>query len=679
MALNVAQASVQITAQTSGEQEVVRLQQRIRELQGAAANFNGTQRQSVVSDRERQYAMRNLGMQVGDLGVQLQTGTSLARAFAMQSGQMAGALAGFGGTLGRVGAFLTGPWGAAILLGVTTLAMFADQLGNNESAMKSVTLASSGLSDAQGVLGQIFDLTTGKIKSQNEMLLLNARIMAVNLRAEAAKQRTAGNDAIDEAGKRSYWIESDIGLRYIGKIRDTVARQTLLDLKAGAISPTEAFKKAKGIDFSKMHMEQSDFYQAISDIASAKAKDQTADLIEKALDTNTLPTAFEKPKTVKTPKPKKVTGPTIEQIDANYSSAFDSITQEDVRVRNEMLTDTKAKFAAQREALATEIEKRRDAVTAAKGYNDAQRASLREAITKLEFDQRALLAAKETDALAHDRNQLAQTDMDGQIEELKLRQDLAGTAADRRAIGLEILNLETALQRIKLEEVINAKTASDTERAIAQKRLDQLNSTEGQRKQQFAKSNMTPVQGYAETLTDSATKFQETWANALKGTEDALVQFAMTGKLSFKGMIDSMIADIVRLAIQQAIMKPLMAAFGLTPLAMGGVISGGVKKFAAGGVVTRPTIFPMAHGMGLMGEAGAEAIMPLRRLGNGRLGVEANGGGTNNVTVNVSVEGGKMSSSGDATGNAAEIGKLVAKAVQVELVQQKRPGGLLAA
>jgi phage-related minor tail protein len=63
---------------------------------------------------------------------------------------------------------------------------------------------------------------------------------------------------------------------------------------------------------------------------------------------------------------------------------------------------------------------------------------------------------------------------------------------------------------------------------------------------------------------------------------------------------------------------------------------GNATAFAHGGVVSQPTAFPMAGGTGLMGEAGAEAIMPLRRGADGRLGVAAGeSGGTLQVVFHV--------------------------------------------
>lgn len=109
--------------------------------------------------------------------------------------------------------------------------------------------------------------------------------------------------------------------------------------------------------------------------------------------------------------------------------------------------------------------------------------------------------------------------------------------------------------------------------------------------------------------------------------------------------------------------------------AKGGVFAqNNVVPFAYGGVVNKPTLFPMANGMGLMGEAGAEAIMPLRRGRGGRLGVEAAGGGATNVNVSVDASGSSVQGDGP---NASQLGKAIGAAVQAELIKQKRPGGLL--
>lgn len=63
---------------------------------------------------------------------------------------------------------------------------------------------------------------------------------------------------------------------------------------------------------------------------------------------------------------------------------------------------------------------------------------------------------------------------------------------------------------------------------------------------------------------------------------------------------------------------------------------GGIKPFASGGVVNSPSYFPMAGGFGLAGEAGPEAIMPLSRGSDGRLGVAMPAGGTPaNITVQI--------------------------------------------
>jgi hypothetical protein len=120
-------------------------------------------------------------------------------------------------------------------------------------------------------------------------------------------------------------------------------------------------------------------------------------------------------------------------------------------------------------------------------------------------------------------------------------------------------------------------------------------------------------------------------------------------------------------------MKNLVSS--IFPSAKGNVFAQNkIVPFAYGGVVNKPTLFPMANGMGLMGEAGPEAVLPLRRGKGGRLGVETSGGTIGNVVVNVDASGSKVQGNQP---DASQLGKAIGQAVQAELIKQKRPGGLL--
>ena len=167
--------------------------------------------------------------------------------------------------------------------------------------------------------------------------------------------------------------------------------------------------------------------------------------------------------------------------------------------------------------------------------------------------------------------------------------------------------------------------------------------------------------------------------NGFTRMEDALVKFVTTGKLSFRDFANSVISDLTRMFVRQAITKPLFNRFFDfdTKDALGNVYGkNGIVPFAKGGVVSKPTIFGFANGgVGLMAEAGyPEAIMPLKRGRDGKLGVEASGGGSNIVNVTVNAD------STTVEGNMSEskqLGEAIAAAIQQQLIMEQRPGGLL--
>ena len=100
---------------------------------------------------------------------------------------------------------------------------------------------------------------------------------------------------------------------------------------------------------------------------------------------------------------------------------------------------------------------------------------------------------------------------------------------------------------------------------------------------------------------------------------------------------------------------------GILPFADGAAFSQGrVTPFARGGVVSSPVQFPMRGGVGLMGEAGPEAILPLARGSDGSLGVKTRGGGGATVVMNVTTPdvAGFARSKGQI---AAQMGRMLAR------------------
>lgn len=111
---------------------------------------------------------------------------------------------------------------------------------------------------------------------------------------------------------------------------------------------------------------------------------------------------------------------------------------------------------------------------------------------------------------------------------------------------------------------------------------------------------------------------------------------AATGGRSFEDVLKELALRIASIAFDAAT-RPIANAIGG---ALGGLTgafqpSGATKLFARGGVTGGPTLFPLARGVGLAGEAGPEAILPLQRRADGRLGVA--GGGAGSMVVNVNV------------------------------------------
>jgi len=178
--------------------------------------------------------------------------------------------------------------------------------------------------------------------------------------------------------------------------------------------------------------------------------------------------------------------------------------------------------------------------------------------------------------------------------------------------------------------------------------------------------------------------FESTIENALM----SMVDGSQSVENAFKGMLRNILLEIYKQQVAKPaaegignlLRKGAMAIFGggqTTPSAYGNIFqNGSVKAFANGGVVNGATFFPMTNGTGLMGEAGPEAIMPLKRGPNGRLGVEASGG--QQVVVNQSFN---FAANGDESVKKiiAQAAPQIAQMTQKQIMDSRRRGGQMKA
>ncbi|VEA68450.1 Phage-related minor tail protein [Serratia rubidaea] len=163
---------------------------------------------------------------------------------------------------------------------------------------------------------------------------------------------------------------------------------------------------------------------------------------------------------------------------------------------------------------------------------------------------------------------------------------------------------------------------------------------------------------YVDQASDAAGMTKSLFSGAFSGMESALTSFVTTGKAGFKSFTVSILSDLAKIAMRMALSQGLQSLFGAMGFgAAGGNNPGTVPMFAnanggvysspslsaySGQIVNKPTFFAFAKGAGVMGEAGAEGILPLKRGPDGRLGVSAYGGtaaGSNGAPqVNITIE-----------------------------------------
>jgi lambda family phage tail tape measure protein len=276
----------------------------------------------------------------------------------------------------------------------------------------------------------------------------------------------------------------------------------------------------------------------------------------------------------------------------------------------------------------------------------------------------------------------------------------------------QISSLSATMARTKANERLLEIRQKDVD--LAKKALDEAKPEARPASQATYDLAVQKLESLKLVANETGAMIEQSLGNAFDTAFTGLINKSMTASQAFKAFTNSVLADIAKIIAQEirsqilgSILRPLAGAAlsGLGSLgqsaglfqatnissdaafrgpmkptfaANGGVFAGPGISAHSGTIVSSPTVFPFAKGVGLMGEAGPEAILPLKRNAQGKLGIAAeNAGHSNNnlynITVNVEAKQGESASQfGDRAAQA-----IIRSIAKEEISNARRPGNTL--
>lgn len=569
---------------------------------------------------------------------QFAAGAPVTQIFAQHLAMVGEAAAMSGGQLGALGAFLSSGWGLALMAGVTVLITLigrmhdaADEAKQLESDMKQAAKGADGFGDAQSLLGQIMDLTTGKMREQNDVLKAMIRLQAILAKQKAQGDiETSSKAAIEEANSRvatNSFGSFTPGGTSIGQIQTRLKSadaqqlvQGVLDrgnaivagsAKLDTLGLDSAIKKLGELrDAGKVDADQfRELTKQLGTFGKSIVSGQASQDVLDALDGKGLAPELRKPgRKTRTKKPPKDRSA---QIDKQFDDQLTQYAQQSLSAMQQVATS--ADEEAEYQLRSAELARLRalNAVDDNKDFNAAQKKRLKAEIDEAADRQREAIEFKKQRRLEQEAQQLAEQRYRAQSDALHLQFDLADTEAKRKAIALQILAADDAYLKAKLEAVIASQTASDAEKKNAQAALDALVATAGVRQQGVAQANETTVEKYLREIRKSPAQINEAIDQIkIEGLQqlngdlaDAILRTKSLGQV-FHDVAKMILRDLLQIAIQRAVIAPLANALFPT--------GGGPANLLAG--------TGMGGGGGLFGAIGKALGIAGARAGGGSVG-----------------------------------------------------------
>lgn len=584
-------ANYDLIVSTQGTNDLAALQKQVQkftsEMQTAQKTATGFQRpltQVATSSAQLGNRLQNAAFQVGDFAVQVGGGVDATRALAQQLPQLLSGFGVFGAVAGAAAAIL-GPYIGSLISTKSNAELLEEATKKLSDVQDSNRQGIEALTEQYGRhIGVIRDLATVReevARADIASALIKDAEAVANLDAAALN----GLNVFEQLGNQI--ANYDFGRTAIGQLiqplDEAANKVNFLRDKFGltetaakaAVGPVFEFSKAVGqlnTDGAATALAQLVDYVKLN-------KEEAAGLIPLL---NILQKQFDALAKVKP------------QSEVNVTVAYRTPVED----RKGDLQTPEA-IEARKRALEAEADARRKAAQSISEYNS-------------QFASWTNTVSRGTTPLQQAQFQLSEAE-----------RSLAKFQSRMTPEQLAAANVYLDGLRTKIAEITQKERWEDMSKGI--------------------ESVKTPLMTLYEQINQIGTTIADSLASGLSDAFASFIEGSKSAEEAFKEFAVGFLKQITQMILKATILYAIQTALGGAGGGLGSLLGGGgiygnggvfrggreLKKFANGGIVNGPTMFPMASGVGLMGEAGPEAILPLTRR-NGRLGVEAS---PVNVTV----------------------------------------------
>ncbi|MGO3014428.1 MAG: phage tail tape measure protein [Hafnia alvei] len=387
------------------------------------------------------------------------------------------------------------------------------------------------------------------------------------------------------------------------------------------------------------------------------------------------------------------------------------------------LTDSERKLVAFKQEIASyqgkQLTAGQKSVLAVKDQLSAQ---LQENVSLEKANQQRQLAVKlqEQTRDAVKQTSSLQLEQSNKLAEMSLSQPAYEQMLEEQKIREDFTQ-----RRVQLEQEVTDKNSALYTQQTAflaseqQKQLDIVRSSADERAKaegSYSLGFRKGVSDWVATSKNAYAQMRDLAVSSFDAMADGVATFATTGKFNFSSFATSVIADLIKIQTRMAASSLLSSLFGIgmsaagaaaggaasgsggatgdmgmgtgwqnyVPNAKGGVYASPSLSAFSGQIVDRPTTFAFAKGAGLMGEAGPEAIMPLKRGADGSLGVRMVGANQQAMSaapqVTIHIDGSGNTATQATVGYeqfGADIGRYVDQRYRTLRDRDLRPGGTI--